>query len=192
MIYKNILVFILFNLFSLYNSLNIRMSINNDNNNNYNLPIKKLEDGDHNNLVLLNNGITCEWCKNWIYEMSLYKKNEDADYPPFMYNDIMSMRIYCETNKADNFFYIAYVPINVDTMNGPLYIGAFQLIEGKRIFNIEKIIQNPSNTFSDISTTVIDFRNDLYDLGKQTNCIVNIKPLKNFSNDRYWLDFNLF
>lgn len=193
MIYKNILVFILFNLFSLYNSLNIKMCINNNNNNNnYNLPIQKLENGDHNNLILLNNEITSEWCKNWIYEMSLYKKDEDTDYQPFMYSDIMSMRIYCETNKEDNFFYIGYVPTNVDTMNGPLYIGAFQLIQGKRIFNFEKIIQNPSNSWADISTSVIDFRNDLYELGKQTNCIINIKPLKNFSNDRYWLDFNLF
>ena len=192
MIYKNILLFILFNLFSLYNSLNIKMCINNNNNNNYNIPIQKLENGDHNNLVLLNNGMTSEWCKNWIYEMSLYKKDEDTDYQPFMYSDIMSMRIYCETNKADNFFYIGYVPINVDTINGPLYIGAFQLIEGKRIFNIEKIIQNPSNSFSDIDISVIDFRNDLYELGEQSNSILNIKPLKNFSNNRYWLDFNLF
>jgi hypothetical protein len=192
MIYKNIIVFILFNLFSLYNSLNIKMCINNNNNNNYNLPIRRLENGDHNNLILLNNEITSEWCKNWIYEMSLYKKDEEIDYPQFMISDIMSMRIYCETNKEDNFFYIGYVPTNVDTMNGPLYIGAFQLIQGKRIFNFEKIIQNPSNSCVDISTSVIDFRNDLYELGKQTNCIINIKPLKNFSNDRYWLDFNLF
>ena len=99
MIYKNIFVFILFNLFSLYNSLNIKMCINNNNNNNYNLPIKRLENGDHNNLILLNNEITSEWCKNWIYEMSLYKKDEDIDYPQFMISDIMSMRIYCETNN---------------------------------------------------------------------------------------------
>ena len=62
MIYKKILVFILFNLFSLYNSLNIKMCIN-GNNNNYNLPIRRLENGDHNNLILLNNQITSEWCK---------------------------------------------------------------------------------------------------------------------------------
>lgn len=191
MIYKNILVFILFNLFSLYNSLNIKMCINNNNNNNnYNLPIRRLENGDHNNLILLNNEITSEWCKNWIYEMSLYKKDEDIDYPQFMISDIMSMRIYCETNKKDNFFYIGYVPTNVNTMNGPLYIGAFQLIQGKRIFNFEKIIQNPNNKL--LETSVIDFKNDLYDLGKLTNCIMNIKPLHNFSDNRYWLDFNLF
>ena len=189
MIYKNILVLILFNLFSLYYSINIKMCINN---NNYNLPIRRLENGDHNNLILLNNEITSEWCKNWIYEMTLYKKNEDIDYPQFMISDIMSMRIYCETNKEDNFFYIGYVPTNVNTVSGPLYIGAFQLIQGKRIFNFEKIIQNPSNSYGDMSTSVIDFRNDLYELGKETYCIINIKPLKNFSNDRYWLDFNLF
>ena len=48
MIYKNTLLFILFNLFSLYNSLNIKMCINNNNNN---LPIKTLENGEHNNLI---------------------------------------------------------------------------------------------------------------------------------------------
>ena len=191
MIYKNILLYILFNLFSLYNSLNIKMCINNNNNNNnYNLPIRRLENGDNNNLILLNNEITAEWCKNWIHEMTLYKKEDDEDYPQFMYSDIMSMRIYCETNKADNYFYVGYIPTNVNTVNGPTYIGAFQLIQGKRIFNIEKIIQNPGNKFSD--TSVIDFRNDLCELGKLTNCIMNIKPLKNFSDNRYWLDFNLF
>lgn len=189
MIYKNILVFILFNLFSLFTSMNIKMSMNN-NNNNYNLPIRRLENGDNNNLILLNNEITAEWCKNWIHEMTLYKKEDDEDYPQFMYSDIMSMRIYCETNKADNYFYVGYIPTNVNTVNGPTYIGAFQLIQGKRIFNIEKIIQNPGNKFSD--TSVIDFRNDLCELGNLTNCIMNIKPLKNFSDNRYWLDFNLF
>jgi len=195
MIYKNMILFILFNL---YNSLNIRMCINNNNNynnnnnnkNNYNLPIKKLQNGEHVNLILLNNVITSEWCKNWIYDMSLYKKNEDCEYPQFMFTDMMSMRIYCETNKDDNFFYVGYIPKNINTINGPLYIGAFKLIEGKRIFNIENIIQNPSNTYSDI--TINDFRNDLYHLGAQSNCIMNITPLKNFSNSRYWLDFRLF
>ena len=189
MIYKNTLLFILFNLFSLYNSLNIKMCINNNNNN---LPIKTLENGEHNNLILLNNEITSEWCKNWIYEMSLYKNDEDIDSPQFMISDIMSMRIYCETNKEYNFFYIGYIPTNIDTMNGPLYIGAFQFIQDKRIINFEKIIQNPNNNCHDICSSVIDFRNDLYEFVKQSNCIINIKPLKNFSNDRYWLDFNLF
>ena len=182
----NLLIIILIiNLFSKITSLNIKMTMSN-NNNNYNLPVKRLENGEHNNLILLNNEITSEWCKNWLYDMTLYKK----DYPQYMYTDIMSMRIYCETNKDENFFYVAYVPTNVDTIKGPLYIGAFQLIECKRIFNIERIIQNPSNKF--LKTSVIDFKNDLQELGKITDSIMNIKPLKNFSDNRYWLDFNLF
>ena len=192
MIHKKKLLVFLFNLFNLYYSLNIRMSINNNNNNNYNLPIKKLENGDYSNLILLNNIITAEWCKNWIYEMSSFEKDEANDYPQFMFSDIMSMRIYCETNKEDNFFYVGYFPKNVESSNGPLYIGAFQLVQGKRIFNFEKIIQNPYNTYSDKSISVINFRNDLYYVGKDTSCFINIKPLKNFSNNRYWLDFNLF
>lgn len=175
---------------NLITCINIKMCINNNNNNN--LPNRLLEIGDNNNLILLNSQITSEWCKNWLYEMSLYKKNDNIDYPQYMISDIMSMRIYCETNKKDNFFYIGYVPKNINTINGPLYIGAFKLIEDKRIYNFEKIIQNPSNSRSDISTSVIDFRNDLYDFVKETNYIMNIGALKNFSNNRYWLDFTLF
>ena len=178
------------NLLNSCNSLNIKMCVNNNNNNNYNLQIKKLKNGGNNNLILLNHVITSEWCKNWIYEMTLYKKDEKNEYPQFMYSDMMSMRIYCETNQNNNYFYIGYVPTNIDAMNGPLYIGAFKLIEGKRIFNIEKIIQNPNNDIDKVS--VLDFRNDLYELAKQTNCIMNIKTLKNYSDNRYWFDFLLY
>ena len=187
----NKIFYILFQLFTVIYSLNIKMSINNDNNNNnYNLPIKKLENGESKHLVLLNYEITSEWCKNWLYEMSLYMKEGDSEHPQFMFSDIMNMRIYCELNKEDQNIYIGFLSLNPDTKNEPLYIGAFKSIKGKRIINIERIIQNPKNTLEYAS--VIDFRNALYELGEDSYCNINIESLKNFSNDRYWFEFKFF
>lgn len=179
--------FLLVIFFGLINSLNIKMCINN-NNNNYNLPIKKLENGDNNHLILLNNVITSQWCKNWINDIVTNVDTEE--YPQFMVSDIMSMRMYCELNNESNYFYIGYTPSSINTRNGPIYIGAFRLIPEKRIFSIDQLIQNPNNDFN--KPNILDFKKDLDSLAISTDCKMDIINLKNYSQNRYWLDFNLF
>jgi hypothetical protein len=157
---------------------------NNQNNNkdNDNLNFDKTEE-----LTLLNNVISGQWAKTWIYDMVGFDKQA---YPKYVYSDIFYMRDYIIKNNKEYDFYIGFYPKKQKCDKGPYFIGAFKLIPNERMFSCNLIIQNPNYIELDQSY-FLDYKKNLINMCEQADVKFDYINLKNLENKRYWMSWRL-
>lgn len=135
-------------------------------------------------LKLLNDVITVEWSKNWIYDMVHYTDT----FPRFMYQDMFLMRDFANENTSKRYFYIGYFPSDIRCIHGPYYIGAFELVPNMREFNTHLLVQNPNymieNEYDE--NKILDFKRELIKMTQDALVFFKFSKLKKGSNDRYY------
>ena len=136
-----------------------------------------------NQLSLLNNIVTAEWSKSWIYDMV---NINDESFPQYIYKDMFMMRDYCSNNEKNIDFYIGFFPTLRKCNNGPYYIGAFKLNPKSKIFSSKLIIQNP-NYLDDDQSFLKEFKNNLKVMCKRAGAVFDYSELKNIENKRYYM-----
>lgn len=148
-----------------------------------NINDKSLEIYETNQVTLLNNVVTQEWGKKWIYDMVQQYNNY---FPQYMYKDMFLMREYCEKNVKNTDFYIGFFPTIRKCIYGPYYIGAFKLNPITKIFSCKYIIQNP-NYVDDNKSFFIEFKNNVKIVSKKAGATFDFSELKNLENKRYYM-----
>ena len=135
-------------------------------------------------LKLLNSLSTVEWTRNWIYDMVNYQNT----FPQFMYRDMFAMRDFAINNTSQNYFYIGYFPTDIRLIQGPYYIGAFELKPQNREFHTMLIIQNPNYMIESEfdERKMIKYKRELVNLTKDSMVFFKFAQLKNASNKRYF------
>jgi hypothetical protein len=167
------------------NTTNQIINKDNDKNNkkdNDNLNFDKTEE-----LTLLNNVISGQWAKSWIYDMVGFDKQA---YPKYVYSDIFYMRDYIIKNNKEHDFYIGFYPKKQKCDKGPYFIGAFKLIPNERMFSCNLIIQNPNYIELDQSY-FLDYKKNLINMCDQADVKFDYINLKNLENKRYWMSWRL-
>ena len=169
---------------------NTNDGLNKYNNKDNNIGKKQLDNlnlYESNQLKLLNNVISGQWAKSWIYDMVGFDKQA---YPKYIYSDIYFMRDYIIKNHEDIDFYIGFYPKLRKCNNGPYFIGAFKLKPKSRIFLCNLIIQNP-NYMDDDQSFFLDYKKDLINMCQLADVKFDYINLKNLENKRYWLSWIL-
>ena len=141
-------------------------------------------DPSSKDLKLLNNVITYEWAKNWIYDMVHYTNT----FPTFMYQDMFLIKDFANANSSKQYFYIGYFPSDIRCIHGPYYIGAFELIPKMRELNTHLLVQNPNymieNEYDE--NKIVEFKRELIKMSQDAFVFFKFSKLKKGSNDRYY------
>lgn len=135
-------------------------------------------------LKLLTSISAIEWARTWIYEMI-----HVTDYfPTFMYQDMFRLREFGQKNNSKNYFYIGYYPSDVNSKEGPFYIGAFELVPSMREFRTHVIIQNPYHCAENVydENKIKDFKKELLSLCKDSSVVFRFSNLENNNDQRYY------
>lgn len=138
----------------------------------------------HNDIQRINTRETINWVKYWIDDMV---KSEER-YPIFMYKDMFLMRDYALKNTSKNYVYIAYFPSNIRSVHGAHYIAAAEIIPKTHEFQIQIIVQNPNYMIEHDydEKKLINFKNQLITLCRNSDVFFEFKNLKDCNNIRYY------
>ena len=139
---------------------------------------------EYADLKLIKSTETMEWSKTWIYSMV----NSGVRYPQFMYQDMFLMRDYAVKNNSKKYLYISYFPSTIRSVHGPHYIVAVEIVPKKREFQVQLIVQNPNYMIESEydEKKIVDFKNQLIALSRDSDVFFEFSQLKDISNPRYY------
>jgi len=143
--------------------------------------IKKINNSEPSNIVLLSNKNTNKLVKKWLHQIT----ESDFEYPNFIYNELVNTITYTIINHTK---YTLYVGYKENTDDEPIYISCLNLNPEKRILSVELICDSPFITESKIT----EFKKALNTVSQNSGVFLNIKPLRYLENQRHYLDFTLF
>jgi len=140
-------------------------------------------------LKLLMYSETIELSRKWIYDM--IHNGESNNFPKFIYDNIYDMREFCKQNTTREYYYIAYTPNHA--INGPHFIGAFELVPEKRELNTYFIMQNPNNIMSNKDNNIngfINYKKEILRMTYKANVFLKYDKLsKTPACERYYLSW---
>lgn len=130
------------------------------------------------NLVLYSQEKSNKVIVKWISYISELPKEP----PNFIYNNLVNALIYTRENNDKYNIYVAYQP---KTLEEPAYIAFLKVNAPQHILTVNHICGNPALDTSYISL----FNRELVILSKKSGVHLDIKPLRNQTDKRYYYNF---
>ena len=144
--------------------------------------ITSLESGGSSELKLLTHLNAESWAHSWL----MYISDETTpDFDEHYYRDYLNMLSVASGYTSKEYFYLGFFPSGTRTYEGPKYIGVFQLIPQKRVFDTIIIMENPY--YLDDPSNLTDFKNNVIYLTEASYVFFKFSGLKRPEQMRYYL-----
>lgn len=164
------------------NTYNINSNINkfriNMIDDNFNITNYYESNNQNQNLVLYSQEKSNKLIIKWI----TYISELTVESPEFVYNNLVTALIHTRENNDKYNIYVAYQP---KILEEPAYIAFLKINAPQHILTVKHICGNPSLDTSYISL----FNRELVILSKKSGVYLDIKPLRNQTDKRYYYNF---
>lgn len=126
------------------------------------------------------------WINTWRYNIV----ESNIKFPKYIEQDMYTINEFALENLKSNYLYIGFYPSYMKLLNGPYYIGVFELDNEKSILNTELIVQNPNYFDNNYDDTIFwDYKYDIEALTCDASLLFKIEKLRYFSAGRYYLSW---
>jgi len=132
------------------------------------------------NVKLLTSEHANDYSKQWLNDMNTDPINNDK----ILYENLEKMTDFSRLNRSEFFYYIGYYDNSIMYNYEPYYIGVFELLPSKKIFDTYIIIKNP-NLIEKNDNNILDFKNDVLKICYDSNIKLIFNNLNNY-NKKYW------
>jgi len=136
------------------------------------------------NVKLLTSQHASDYSKQWLNDMNTDPINNDK----ILYENLKKMTDFSRLNRSEFFYYIGYYDNSIMYNYEPYYIGVFELLPSKKIFDTYIIIKNP-NLIEKNDNNILDFKNDVLKICYDSNIKLIFNSLNNYNKKYYfsWL-----
>lgn len=136
------------------------------------------------NVKLLTSQHASDYSKQWLNDMNTDPINNDK----ILYENLKKMTDFSRLNRSEFFYYIGYYDNSIMYNYEPYYIGVFELLPSKKIFDTYIIIKNP-NLIEKNDNNILDFKNDVLKICYDSNIKLIFNNLNNYNKKYYfsWL-----
>ena len=135
------------------------------------------------NVKLLTSQHANDYSKQWLNDMNTDPINNDK----ILYENLEKMTDFSRLNRSEFFYYIGYYDNSIMYNYEPYYIGVFELLPSKKIFDTYIIIKNP-NLIEKNDNNIIDFKNDILKICYDSNINLIFDNL-NIYNKKYYFSW---
>lgn len=136
------------------------------------------------NVKLLTSQHANDYSKQWLNDMNTDPINNDK----ILYENLEKMTDFSRLNRSEFFYYIGYYDNSIMYNYEPYYIGVFELLPSKKIFDTYIIIKNP-NLIEKNDNNILDFKNNVLKICYDSNIKLIFNNLNNYNKKYYfsWL-----
>tara|TARA_B100000787_G_scaffold161547_5_gene141493 strand:+ start:7947 stop:8585 length:639 start_codon:yes stop_codon:yes gene_type:complete len=144
----------------------------------------KNNDKQTKNVKLLTSQHVKDYAACWLSDMNIDSINNNK----ILYDNLQKMTEFSRLNRSEFYYYIGYYDNSIMYNYEPYYIGVFELLPSKKIFDTYIIIKNPT-LIENNDKCILDYKHDILKLCYDSNIKLSFNNLINYNKKYYfsWL-----
>jgi len=144
----------------------------------------KNNDKQTTNVKLLTSQHASDYSSHWLDDMNIDSMNNDK----ILYDNLQKMTEFSRLNRSEFYYYIGYYDNSIMYNYEPYYIGVFELLPSKKIFDTYIIIKNPT-LIENNDKCILDYKRDILKLCYDSIIKLSFNNLIDYNKKYYfsWL-----